>query len=192
MKIINSNNLVAPIKRNDVSWVDIPDFQPTSTQDLSLKTICSYGGADKHLFEFGTWVGRSALAFSQNYNTVTTMDYIQGSDINYKYNFAGEECAPGELALKKSNVTLIQENSLNYNFDNFENKFDVVYVDGNHSEEGCYSDLHNSMLISKPRSIIFIDDYANKTMGVYRAVDKFDHPNKFYAEDINLVILVNK
>jgi len=192
MKIIQSHQCITTRNISEINWNNVPEFQPTSTLDEPLHFICRSGSPAMHLFEFGTWVGRSALGFSQNYEQVVTMDYIQNSDIAYSYNFKNIQCSPGELVKNTSNVKVILHDSLTYDFSNFKNLFDIVYVDGNHSEEGCTSDLKNAMLISKPKSVIFVDDYSNTGMGVYRAVDKFEHPLKYYIADLNLVMLINK
>ena len=170
----------------------MPQIEPSSAEDDTLQFICTWGGDDKTLFEFGTWVGRSALGFSQNFQSVTTIDYRLNSDLEYPYRFQDKECRPGELIRNIKNVTLIEEDSQKYDFTPLKEKFDVVFVDGNHSFKGCTTDLHNAMLIAKPKSIIFVHDYKNRTMEVRQAVDSFQHPNKYYFADIDLITIVNK
>lgn len=190
MKIIHSKEYNAP--RHSVIWENVPLFQPTSTNDPALQFISKFGGKDKTLFEFGTWVGRSALGFSQNFGKVVTMDFIASSDINYSYNFEGVPMVSGELVKNCENVVCIQEDSMKYDFSHFLQTFDVVYVDGNHSYNGCMSDLHNAMLIAKKtNSHIFVDDYANDDMGVRQAVSDFSHPDKIFFADLGIVLLKN-
>jgi predicted O-methyltransferase YrrM len=175
-----------------VDWDNIPPFVPTSTEDRVLQFICMYGGKSRKIFEFGTWIGRSALGFSKNFEHVMTMDYIDGSDINYAYSHNNAVYKSGELILNVPNVTFINENSLSYNFDSLIDTFDVVFVDGNHSFNGCMEDMRNAMKICKKNnSIIFIHDYSNSGMGVKAAVDNFNHPNKCYITDVDLVALIN-
>ena len=50
--------------------------------------------------------------------------------------------------------------------------FDWIYVDGDHSYDGCLYDLNASLNVVKPGGIIFGDDYGNK-VEVKRAVDTF-------------------
>lgn len=57
-------------------------------------------------------------------------------------------------------------------FVKFQNQVDWVYVDGDHSYEGCLRDLQGSLGIVRPGGTIFGDDYTNKP-GVRRAVDEF-------------------
>jgi predicted O-methyltransferase YrrM len=184
-------NLVEKTNPN-VVWDGVPGFEPTSTDDNALKFIASYGGMNRMLFEFGTWIGRSALAFSKNYRSVTTMDYHGASDLQYPYEHKGIPCRPGELILDKTNVKFINENSLTYNFDRYNNYFDAVFVDGNHSINGCTTDINSALKIAKQKSLIFIHDYGNLGMGVRAAVDQYDHPSKHYLQDLDLIIFINQ
>lgn len=68
-------------------------------------------------------------------------------------------------------VTIHRMNSHEF-FESFDQKVDWVYVDADHSYEGCLYDLEHSLQILKPNGIIFGDDYTNKP-GVHRAVNEF-------------------
>lgn len=57
-------------------------------------------------------------------------------------------------------------------FLSFKEKVDWVYVDADHSKEGCLKDLRNCLKIIKSGGKIFGDDYGNK-QGVVEAVDIF-------------------
>mgnify|MGYP001175757008 FL=1 len=59
---------------------------------------------------------------------------------------------------------------------------DWIYVDGDHSFEGCYSDLENALKVVKPGGLIIGDDYywPNSKWGkkgVTQAVDKIKDEN---------------
>ena len=57
---------------------------------------------------------------------------------------------------------------------NFSDKyFDWIYIDGDHSFEGVYSDLINYYPKVKKGGLIIGDDYGGKSKGVKKAVDKF-------------------
>ena len=68
-------------------------------------------------------------------------------------------------------VTIHRKSSTEF-FDSFDQKVDWVYVDGDHSYQGCLADLRNCLRIVKPGGQILGDDYTNKP-GVRRAVDTF-------------------
>ncbi|HSX12795.1 MAG TPA: class I SAM-dependent methyltransferase, partial [Chlamydiales bacterium] len=54
--------------------------------------------------------------------------------------------------------------------DENETKFDLIYIDGNHSYLGCLTDIVNCQKIATKRSLIWIDDY--ESYEVKQAVEK--------------------
>jgi hypothetical protein len=72
---------------------------------------------------------------------------------------------------KDRSITIHRMSSEQF-FKTFTEKVDWVYVDGDHSYEGCLKDLRNCLKIIKPNGMIFGDDYTNKP-GVYQAVNQF-------------------
>jgi len=51
--------------------------------------------------------------------------------------------------------------------------FDWIYIDGDHSFEGLYSDLINYYPKVKKGGLVIGDDYGGKSPGVEKAVNKF-------------------
>ena len=68
-------------------------------------------------------------------------------------------------------VTIHRMNSRDF-FKTFNQQVDWVYIDADHSYEGCLFDLESSLRVVRPGGIIFGDDYTNKP-GVRRAVGEF-------------------
>jgi len=68
---------------------------------------------------------------------------------------------------------IIKRMTTNKFFDTVTEKLDWVYVDADHSYEGCLNDLERSLEILKPGGIIFGDDYGPAKPGVQKAVDEF-------------------
>jgi hypothetical protein len=83
-------------------------------------------------------------------------------------------------------VTIYRMNSNEW-FDSFDKKLDWIYVDGDHSYEGCLRDLNNALKVVRVGGLILGDDYKwpdtkfGKT-GVTRAVDKFCYSNGLLKE----------
>jgi len=71
----------------------------------------------------------------------------------------------------KKSITIHRMSSAEF-FKQFNQQVDWVYVDADHSYEGCLHDLEGSLNVVRPGGIIFGDDYTNKP-GVRRAVDEF-------------------
>lgn len=62
-------------------------------------------------------------------------------------------------------------------------KLDWIYIDGDHSYEGCLSDLENALKVVKPGGFILGDDYGWPTArwnkpGVTKAVNEFTSKHK--------------
>lgn len=166
-------------------YKDIPAFIPTSTSDDNLRLINKYSQGYKTIFEIGTWIGRSALGFSQNFKKVKTIDYIEGSDIHYSYN----GYKSGELCMHLENVEYLHQDSTKYS--NFLEKFDCVYVDGNHTYEGCKHDIELSRKLCNNGGLIFIDDYYNPSFGVSNAVNELSD-DLYCIEGTTLVFIINR
>lgn len=73
-------------------------------------------------------------------------------------------------------------------FETCTDKLDWIYIDGDHSYEGCYKDLVNCLRVMNHNAIIFGDDYAwqknNGKPGVTKAVDEFISKHGFHIEQL--------
>lgn len=60
--------------------------------------------------------------------------------------------------------------------------FEIIYVDGCHSEHGCEQDVRNGWQLLAPNGIILCDDYQRTDYGVADAVNRFlaELPNSEY------------
>lgn len=53
-------------------------------------------------------------------------------------------------------------------------RFDMVFIDGDHSEEGCLADLNNCQHLLKPSTLVLVDDLKHPTHSyLYAAVEKW-------------------
>lgn len=186
MQLINAEIFLEVYKSivQPVKWENVPAFIPSSTQDETLQFICKFGGPEKTIFEFGTFVGRSALGFSQNFKQVVSIDCQYGSDVNYL------DYDSGVLARDVPNVELIQADSRFYDYTRFTGCFDVVFVDGNHSIPGATIDMHTAIRIAKPNGIIFVDDATNDMFGVPEAIRRFPFKPKYTFEDLGMAVFL--
>jgi len=73
--------------------------------------------------------------------------------------------------MKDKPVTIYRETSDEW-FSHFNETLDWIYIDGDHSYDGCYNDLNNALNITK--DFIFCDDYnVAHHEGVRFAIDDF-------------------
>ena len=96
------------------------------------------------------------------------------SDFNRYYEKVFAEVS---RKFRRPNVTIHRMTSDDW-FKSFGEKLDWIYIDGDHSFEGCYRDLCNAVKVVKSGGYILGDDYKWPFQkygkdGVTKAVDKF-------------------
>ena len=148
--------------------------------------------------ELGVWKGESSGKLAHNASYVYlvdswsvepyTKDHLEKSFDNYieKYSKIVGSRNPDDFQkyydrIYQSVVDKYAENSkiiikrmtTDTFFDSLNEKLDWVYVDADHSYEGCLNDLNRSLEILKPGGIIFGDDYGPAKPGVQKAVNEF-------------------
>lgn len=92
----------------------------------------------------------------------------------------------------KKPVTIHRKTTAEF-FADFTEKLDWVYVDADHSFEGCLFDLKNAMRIIKPGGLLLGDDFYPSKPGVMRAVVEFSIEtglviDNFYQTQFKFVI----
>ena len=139
---------------------------PWSKEPYKQQTNSEHNSYDQYLAKYSTVTGsKNEAAYDEFYEKVYrgVVDKFKGKD----------------------NVTIHRVWSTEF-FDTFEGKLDWIYVDGDHSYEGCYKDLVDCLKVMSPDGIIFGDDYAwrpkNGKPGVTAAVDQFVLENNFNLE----------
>jgi hypothetical protein len=90
-----------------------------------------------------------------------------------------------------TNVTIHRQTSKEW-FETFsEDLLDWIYVDGDHSYEGCLYDLNQAKNVVKPGGFIFGDDYRwtirHGKAGVTKAVKEFVAENNYNIEQIGML-----
>jgi len=156
--------------------IDICDLFPDFHQ--TVKPYCSLGGEatpidlallkalaaskkDCNYFEIGTWRGESVTnvaTVAKNCVTLNLPDeemLKMGLDKNYvnAHRFFSKD---------KTNIEHIQANSLTFNYDTLKQKFDLIFIDGDHHYLSVKHDTTNVLkLLNDDSSIIVWHDYGN-------------------------------
>ncbi len=127
----------------------------------------------KHIFEFGTFDGRTTLNMEYNATTdckLTTIDLP-----------AEEQCLPnGIVAGKRINefrnpqrIEQLYGNTLTYDFTRFRNSIDFIFIDAGHNYECVRNDSDNAFdMLVEGKGVIIWHDYS-LFPGVTKAVDEF-------------------
>ena len=114
---------------------------------------CSY-------FEIGTWRGESAIHISETakecYTLNLSKEEILSEGLPKKYAELH-----GVLSKGKENITHLFGNTLTYDFESLNQKFDLIFIDGNHKYDFVKNDTEKvfTHLVHKD-SIVVWHDYA--------------------------------
>ncbi len=111
-------------------------------------------------FEIGTWRGESVANVSQVAKECFTMDLPDEEKRNLGMS---EEYISQHAILSRNlpNVIHLKANSLNYDFQSLNRKFDLIFIDGDHHYTGVLNDSRKVIAnLIHDNSIIVWHDYA--------------------------------
>lgn len=195
-----------------VDFLDIlPDVNETITHYSGLShssTILDYtllkGLARKFrecsYLEIGTWFGESIV------NVASVAKYcisISLSDEELQKQGATKEEIFVQRIFSKNilNIKHIKHNSKTFDFSSI-GKFDLIFIDGDHSYEGVKSDTRNAFKILKDEnSVIVWHDYSDLTgnainygvlSGILDACTKENLKNLYHVSNTMCLIYINK
>ncbi len=127
---------------------------------LFKSIVKQYNGACD-FFEIGTWRGESMAVVAPYCNSVTSLSL--GNKEMEALGWGGNFISMQRMFSKDlKNATHIEGNSRTFDFNSIRKKFDVIFVDGDHSYEGVKSDTRNVLpLLKNENSIIIWHDYVS-------------------------------
>lgn len=113
--------------------------------------------------EVGTSYGYSTYVLSHLFNNVTTID-INIEHINKAKTFNSS----------RTNITYLLGDSTGTDWD-LDEKFDVAFIDADHSYKAVVRDIQQCMSVGKPEMYIIFDDYGlpEQLPAVKQAVDEY-------------------
>ncbi len=174
---VNKNEVVKKYKLDKgLKTVDITELLPnfdvtiepyaaldggSTPIDLALLKGLAASKPNCDYFEIGTWRGESVsnvASVAKNCVTLNLPDETllqMGFDKKYveMHRFYSKNL---------KNVTHLQGNSLTYDYKSLNQKFDLIFVDGDHHYESVKSDTQNAFsLLKDENSIIVWHDYGN-------------------------------
>ncbi|MFN4882494.1 MAG: class I SAM-dependent methyltransferase [Bacteroidota bacterium] len=112
-------------------------------------------------FEIGTWRGESMAVVSPNCSTVTSLSL--GNKEMEALGWGGQFLNMQRMFSNKlNNAKHIEGNSRTFDFTTLNKKFDVIFVDGDHSYEGVKNDTEKVYpLLKDEHSVIIWHDYVS-------------------------------
>ncbi|HNQ12223.1 MAG TPA: class I SAM-dependent methyltransferase [Bacteroidia bacterium] len=124
-----------------------------------LQKVCS-SIPNCHYLEIGTWRGESAAAVAPYCKKVVTVNL--GCDELKQAGMSDEYIkSQGFLSKNINHVEHIKANSLEYDFEKLNSKFDVIFIDGDHHYESVVNDTKKLLpLLRNENSIMVWHDYG--------------------------------
>jgi hypothetical protein len=124
------------------------------------------------ILEIGTHYGRSLIPIILSNKSIKDISVVDAFS-NQKFNSSNSGFGNKKIFLKnikkfkidKSNIDIIDDTSLN--FKNYykkkfsKKKFDIIHIDGGHSEKEVINDIKIALKLRKKNSIVIIDDVFN-------------------------------
>ncbi len=170
-QVIEKYNLPKGLKTIDINDL-LPDFNETVEPYCSLDggstpfDLALLKGLAKRIsncmyFEIGTWRGESAANVASVAKQCVTLNLpdqemlMMGLDKNYveSHRFFSKEV---------KNIIHIQANSQTFDYSSLNQKFDLIFIDGDHHYESVKNDTANAFkLLKDENSIIVWHDYGN-------------------------------
>ncbi len=125
------------------------------TMDIAfLKAVCRKYQKCNYL-EIGSWRGESILNVASVVDRCTSISLSKEEMIEFGLSSSDAQ-ALNFLSKELPNVTHIEANSQTYDFDQLNNKFDVIFIDGDHSYKGVKSDSINALKLLKDNDSVII------------------------------------
>ena len=164
--------------RDQLPTIDLLDLFPDFEEELTtysflegtslvtdlilLKKLAGRFDACNYL-EIGSWRGESLANISINAKHCTTINLPKAEMENIKN---GKEAANvhGFFSKNLKNLTEIFHNSHTFDFNSLKEKFDLIFIDGDHSYKGVLNDTKKTFNLRRDSSSIIVwHDYGYST-----------------------------
>lgn len=165
-----------------------------SEQPFLIKSIVNFLKA-KNFFEIGTGrgTGSYSVALEKSINFIATLDRIphffrQDTAIEFKPVKISQKGIHDLIKFKEKNKIKFYHNIQKpYLRTVYKDKFDVAFIDGNHTDKKIIkSDINLSLRLLKKNGVLLFDDYEkdigkSRKFTVGSVVDEFLNQNNFYS-----------
>lgn len=162
-----------------------PDWFSNNT-NIFKKNLNTYSGIPNLKFlQIGAYTGDASLWLLKNILTDSSsilidVDTWQGSEegIHKKFDWSDVESTYDKKVSDYKNIIKHKTTSIEY-LSNCLDRFDFIYIDGDHTADGVYSDAILSFPLLKDKGIMAFDDYLwhhdtnNPSLEPKQGIDKF-------------------
>lgn len=151
--------------------IDAYSFLPDTsmiTDILLLKSLAKRYNQCAYL-EIGSYRGESIAAVAEVAKECLSIT-ISPDEIR-QMGYADDARVQGIFSKNKKNIDYIYHNSLTYDFSKLKRKFDVIFIDGDHSYKSVLQDTMNMYpLLRNDKSVIVWHDYGFDSVNVRHEV----------------------
>lgn len=172
----------------------------SSVCDYVLLKYLAKNISNCNYFEIGTFRGESAMNVASSAATVTSLNLSDEElrHLNLSNNLIEQI---GILAKDLSNVQLIRGNSFNFNFEQLNKKYDLIFIDGDHHYEAVKNDTEKVFKhLVKPDSIVVWHDYTYQPdklrpevfLGILDGIPAEFRSNLIHVKNTNCAVFINK
>ncbi len=206
-KRFNLSNGLSVVKIGDLFDNEEEIIYPYSFSDggslptdlILLKKAAKSFDACKY-FEIGTWRGESVVNVADIAEKCYTLNLSDSEmrELNFNENYIKQI---GCYIKNTKNIICLKGNSLNFNYKKYKNKFDLVFIDGEHHYDYVLSDTKNVFkYLIHSNSIVIWHDYAytpervrNQVLAaILDGTPKEIHNKIYHPEGTISAIFINK
>ncbi|MDQ1267155.1 MAG: hypothetical protein QG635_2309, partial [Bacteroidota bacterium] len=155
----------------DLSTFSFLDCTSTVVDIMLLKKFAKTYPACNYL-EIGSWRGESIINISEAAKSCTsiTLSPDEMKKMNLNDDYIGVH---GFFSKDAKNITEILHNSHTFDFNKLGQKFDLIFIDGDHSYEGVLDDTKKTFNLRKDSSSVIVwHDYGFSPESVRHSVLK--------------------
>lgn len=148
LEVTKRENIALPIMRHKAYSISILETRVLCMLAKSIKA--------KKIFEIGTFEGKTAANIAYNVGEET---HIYTLDLPQKHCWqeVGKNIKENRDVLHK--ITLLNENSMKFDFSPFYGQIDLMFIDGSHDYETVLSDSENAMRCVRSGGFIVWHDF---------------------------------